>query len=44
MKTKINDDKLNYDDEAEDFNNMELPKAGSDYTCLVIITIVNHES
>ena len=43
METKIND-KLNFDDEATDFNVIEIPKAGSDYTCLVIITIVNHES
>ena len=44
MKTKINDDKLNYDDEAKDFNDIEIPKADSDCTCLVIIMVVNHES
>ena len=28
-----------YSDEATDFHNKEIPKAGSNYTCLVVITI-----
>ena len=36
MKTKINDDKLNYDDyEAKDFNDKEIPKVASDLIMLV---------
>ena len=35
LKTKIKSD----DDKAKDFNVKEIPQAGSDYTCLPVITI-----
>ena len=35
LKTKIR----SYGDEATDFHDKEIPKAGSDCTCLAIITI-----
>ena len=36
MKTKINDDQLNYDNyEAKDFNDKEIPKVGYDLIMLV---------
>ena len=35
MKTKINV----YADEATDFRNKEMPKIGSNHTCLAVITI-----
>ena len=35
LKTKIK----SYSDEAADFHNKEIPKAGSDCTCLAVITI-----
>ena len=35
MKTKIK----SYSDEAIDFHNKESPKTGSDYTCLVVISV-----
>ena len=33
MKTNIK----SYDDEATDFHNKEMPKAGSNHTCLAVI-------
>ena len=35
MKTKIK----SYGDEATGFHDKEMPKVGSDYTCLAVITI-----
>ena len=35
IKTKI----LSYGNKAADFHDKEIPKAGSDYTCLAVINI-----